>query len=189
MNAEDREEDYRLAQAALAREPGAVHAFAERMVCIPKMLQARSARHGRRLSADDIDDLSQEVFEVVWKKLATFRGDCPLEGWVYQFCARLLLRFSRRSGVQAVPSAELERASSAEVDVPGQHLDRALLLASLDRIPENESRVVFLKHFRGLNLPEVAGELGVPLNTAKTRYYRGLDRLRVLLRPLAPEVD
>ena len=39
-----------------------------------------------------------------------------------------------------------------------------------------------MKHFEELTFPEIGKRIGMPANTAKTRYYRGLAKLETLMR-------
>ena len=60
-------------------------------------------------------------------------------------------------------------------------LDSALVHAALARLSEAERGVIRLKQFEELTFDAIATRLGLSVNTAKTRYYRGLAHLRDLL--------
>ncbi|HVS17567.1 MAG TPA: sigma factor-like helix-turn-helix DNA-binding protein, partial [Planctomycetota bacterium] len=58
---------------------------------------------------------------------------------------------------------------------------RAELEAALDRLTPEAARTIRAKHFEGLDFEGIATRAGLPLNTVKARYYRGLARLREIL--------
>ena len=53
---------------------------------------------------------------------------------------------------------------------------------ALERLGGVEAETIRIKHFEGLTFEAVGVRLGIPTNTAKTRYYRGMLRLEKLLR-------
>jgi len=53
----------------------------------------------------------------------------------------------------------------------------------LRRIGREEAQVIRLKHFEGRTFIEIGRSLGISPNTAKARYYRGINELRPLLEP------
>ena len=76
--------------------------------------------------------------------------------------------------------------------VPADDLDerafRKALSAALGELPADQRAVVHLKLWEGLTFEQIAELLGIPLNTAASRYRYGLDKLRERLRPLYDEI-
>ena len=58
----------------------------------------------------------------------------------------------------------------------------------MGELPSDRRAVVHLKLWVGLTFEAIAELLGIPLNTAASRYRYGLDKLRVRLRPLYEEI-
>ena len=65
---------------------------------------------------------------------------------------------------------------------------RRQLSAALGELPADQRAVVHLKLWEGLTFDAIAELLGLPLNTAASRYRYGLDKLRERLRPLYDEI-
>lgn len=137
-------------------------------------------RTARALAGDaDLgDDLAQEVFLKALRRPP--RHERSLRAWLGTALRRTLYdlrrgvrRARRREAAVAVP--EHVRRTPDIVAEAGAH--RAVVDAVL-RLPEPSREAVLLRYFRGLAPPEIARELGVPLDTAKTRLRRGLERLR-----------
>jgi RNA polymerase sigma-70 factor (ECF subfamily) len=62
------------------------------------------------------------------------------------------------------------------------------LSGALGELPEDQRAVVHLKLWEGLTFGQIAELLGIPANTAASRYRYGLDKLREWLRPLYDEM-
>jgi RNA polymerase sigma-70 factor (ECF subfamily) len=173
--------DLELARAALAGEGLALADFAERMACVPQMLAALNRRLGNPLAGGDLDDLAQEALIRVWAKLPGFAGLSALETWVYPFCYLEFmnaLRRRRRLGRMEL-SGDLGQATGGTAAVGAFEFERLHL--ALERLPAGEAQVLRLKCFEELTFDEIGTRLGIPLNTAKTHFYRGLARLRQAL--------
>lgn len=173
--------DLKLIQGVLDGSRDDLDAFIERMRCIPRIQGARNRRLGRPLTPEDLADLAQETFVVIWKKLGTFRGEAPLEAWVHRFCVLTLMNSVRRASYRHTD--ELFDVHRDESPDPTERLDDEVLIEALEGLPEDEAVVLRLKHFEDLAFPEIGRRLEISPNTAKTRYYRGLDRLRTRLQP------
>ena len=147
------------------------------------MLSSLNSRRGRYLSPDDIADLSQDVFTTVWKKLETYEGEAALETWVYPFCLLMMMNTVRKKARQPVAIEEDSPEPSAppETHTGLAQLDEEAVHAALAKLGEGERGVIQLKQFEELTFDTIAERLGISPNTAKTRYYRGLTKLRSLL--------
>ena len=176
-------DDLYLAREALKGGQDAVDVFVERMRCIPRMLTSLNSRRNNYLSPDDIADLSQEVFTTVWKKLETYQGEAALETWVYSFCLLMMMNSVRKKARQ--PHAIEDDAPEPSAPVPDPSAltapDEEAVHAALGKLGAAERSVVELKQFEALTFEDIAERLSISTNTAKTRYYRGLTKLRSLL--------
>jgi RNA polymerase sigma-70 factor (ECF subfamily) len=173
--------DLELVRGVLRRDPAALAQFVARMQCVPRFVAFANARTGRKLSEEAVEDLVQDVIAAAWRRLADFRGDSRLETWVFRFCQFQLRNAVRRAAPRrAVSLSELGEIEGATAGSLDEHEE---IGAALDRMPDDEARVLRLKHFDGLTFDEIAARLSASPNTIKTRYYRGLNNLRQHLRP------
>jgi RNA polymerase sigma-70 factor (ECF subfamily) len=172
-------DDLDLARRAIAGEPGARDVLAERLRCIGRIVGARQARGGRRLSSEALEDLVQDVATTVWKKLSDYAGDAPLEGWVAAFCHNAWRNASRGESRRALRSQELVE-EPATCDVATDELDGPVHRC-MGRLVEEDAAIVRSKHFDGLTLDEIARRVQRNLNAIKARYYRALLQLRQCL--------
>jgi RNA polymerase sigma-70 factor (ECF subfamily) len=140
--------------------------------------------HLRRMgiAAADREDLTQEVFLVVHRRLAVFDRARPLRPWLIGIATRVALSYwrtaRRRPGdVASASDPEADTAGAAGPDHDARQL-LAALLATLDP----EQRVMFVLHeLEGFSVPEIAKLSEVPLNTV----YSRLRRIREDLAELA----
>lgn len=139
----------------------------------------------RRLCSGDAalaDDLAQETFLLVWRKLSSFRGDARFSTWLFRVAHNCFLQARRRSTTAPVQPPPEDRASETlppdSDDSPGLQAD---LQRALRRLPEGE-RVVMLYHAQiGMSHEETAQVTGFPLGTVKTHALRGKARMRAWL--------
>lgn len=175
--------DLELVQALRRGQPAAIEGFVRRMRCVPLSLAAQNARLGKPLNAQDIEDVSQEVLVLIWSKLDTFAGLSTLETWVYRFTSFELMNALRRKRTrQRVGELESEPAVTPRDDSRTRLMEYEHLHRALERLDPKEADVIRLKHFQELTFEEIGERLSMPTNTAKTKYYRGLERLHEALR-------
>ncbi len=151
------------------------------MRCVPRILSAKNTELGRPLGPAELDDVTQETLLAIWKKLPTYDGRARLETWVFRFCLLELLKRLRgrrrsrdrtdKSGTQV---SDLPTPTTTSVDHEAIHL-------GLEQLEPEEAQVVRLKHFDGLTLRQAAERLDMAESTIKSRYYRGIERLRIVL--------
>ncbi|MBI5386357.1 MAG: sigma-70 family RNA polymerase sigma factor [Verrucomicrobia bacterium] len=105
----------------------------------------------------------------------------------------LVLATIRRRAIDWARSEDRRRGREAAAIPPGPAWfdtgveDRelaALIRDAMGRLPENYREVVTLKVWGGLTFREIAGALGIPANTAASRYRYGLAELRKLTKPV-----
>jgi RNA polymerase sigma-70 factor (ECF subfamily) len=146
----------------------------------------------RRLGvpARDVEDLSQEVFVVVHRKLPGFEGRSSLRTWLYAICLRTASDHRRRAHVRRehVTDRSPERACSAPQPAELERRQaRAMLDAALDTLPEDKRAVFVLYEVEGLTMPEVAEAVGCPLQTAYSRLYSAREAVQAeMLRAASP---
>ena len=136
----------------------------------------------------DTDDVCQEVFLTVHRRLPDFEGRSSTRTWVYGICIRVAADYRKRTrSRREVPSPRPpERAVDArqEDDVALREA-RALLDRVLDGLDDDKRAAFVLYEIEELPLREVALALGCPLQTAYSRLQaargeveHGVQRLR-----------
>jgi RNA polymerase sigma-70 factor, ECF subfamily len=130
------------------------------------------ALRGLGVAERDVDDLCQEVFVVVHRRLPEFEPRANLRTWLYAICLRAASDYRRRAFVRreqvtdAPPdlSAPADQHDRAERTWARDALDRAL-----ERLDDDKRDAFVLYEIEGLSLAEVAEVVGAPLKTVHSR--------------------
>lgn len=130
----------------------------------------------RRLgvSETDVDDVCQEVFLVVHRKLGEFEGRSALRTWIYAIAVRTAADHRKRAHRRhEIVSAEVPDAPGSDDPLRTLQLRRArTLLDDLIGALDDDKRAVFvLFEIEQLPMQEVAEALGCPLQTAYSRLH------------------
>jgi RNA polymerase sigma-70 factor (ECF subfamily) len=158
---------------------------------------------GPRLQAKlDASDVAQQALLQAHQARGQFRGTTEVEklAWLRAILANVLAAAARQFEARARDVArerslegELERSSSrlecllsADQTSPSQRAVRCeellRLAAALTRLPEDQRQVVELHHLQGLAVAEVAEQMGRTRAAVVGLLFRGLKKLRQLLR-------
>ena len=130
----------------------------------------------------DAMDLMQDVFVAVFRNLSTFRGDSPFKGWMFKIAHYRCIEFYRRKRPTQSLDDHPEQFDEASDECPeylavSDHQANALHKA-LQTLPVNQKLVVELKFFQHCTFDDIAKQLGISVNTVKSRLYSGLDKLK-----------
>ena len=179
-------EERSFVERVVERDPQALEQFARRIACVPRMLGARNRRLGRPLSDDELAEVAQDAFLVVLRRLREWQPIAPLESWIHGICCLQLADAIRGKGRRrAMLSSDPELLVDGK-DAFNQLLDSSEAQHLLGILSGLESQVLRLKHFEDLTFPEIGLRLDISPNTAKTLHYRGLSKLRDMLRESPP---
>jgi RNA polymerase sigma-70 factor, ECF subfamily len=148
-------------------------------------------RLGRRLlgNADDAEDLLHEVFLVIPDALRRYRGDCTLRAFLTSIALKRASKRLRGLGRLKRAIAQLthrREADQAEDDSRGDSAElrqlSGLLSEEIVRLPFPQRSVVVLCLIEERSAGEVAGLLGIPESTVRTRLFYARQLLRERLK-------
>ena len=134
--------------------------------------------------ATEAEDAAQDGFVKAWRALGRFRAGAPFRPWLLQIVAneaRNRRRSAGRRAQLAVRAAAQESSGDAAPSPEASLLDterRAVLLAAVDALPDDQRLVISLRYFAELSEEETAAALDLPRGTVKSRAARALERLR-----------
>jgi RNA polymerase sigma-70 factor (ECF subfamily) len=130
----------------------------------------------RRLGVleEDVDDVVQEVFVTVHRKLPTFEGRSSARTWIYGIAVRVASDYRKRARTRREAPGEIESAPamgpSQEEEVAARQA-RILLDRILDQLDEGKRAVFVLYEIEGLPMAEVAVAVGCAVQTAYSRLH------------------
>jgi RNA polymerase sigma-70 factor (ECF subfamily) len=130
------------------------------------------AAANRGIRAGALDDVTQEVFIVIARKLPEFEGRSSLRTWVAGIVRRVVADYVRKRGNQPAADEPLDRDPADSNTTPSQ-LEQKHALELLDevllRMPEDQREVFLLHELEELSGAEIAELTGTNENTVWTR--------------------
>ncbi len=138
----------------------------------------------RRLGvpAADIEDLCQDVFCVVLRRMADLDPARSPRPFIFGISYRIALSHRRKVQREQATGDIEERAYAPSSDADGAA--RSLVLAALGEVPIERRAVVVLHELDGVDMKEIATELGIPLFTAYSRLRKGRQEFEKAARTL-----
>lgn len=129
-------------------------------------------------SIHDAEDLWQNTVLLAWRYYPTLRSPDSFRSWMTRILlnqARTMLRKRSRRVVQTNLVQEVAEP------VPGP-LEYEEVHSCLRKLPLEQREAVLLRFWLDMQLGDIATTTRVPLNTAKTRLYRGMGALKKMLK-------
>jgi RNA polymerase sigma-70 factor, ECF subfamily len=177
--------DFELTQAAATGDMGAFEEIYQRhhrrvySICL-RMLQ----------NAYEAEDLTQDVFIQLYRKVGSFRGDSAFTTWLHRMTVNQVLMHFRKRNVKYEKTTE-------EGDTPDQVVagtadpdkmpivDKIALENAIDELPSGYKNVFVLHDVEGFEHEEVARILGCSVGTSKSQLHKARLKLRKLLKKKA----
>lgn len=124
-------------------------------------------------TAQDVDDVVQDVFMVVHRRRADLTEESLTRSWIYGITRRVVSSHRRRwrdrgKGAQTEVDA-LESSDRSPLTAAENKVRLRVLSTLLERLDEKKREVFILSEILEMNGPEIAEALGIPLNTAYSR--------------------
>jgi RNA polymerase sigma-70 factor (ECF subfamily) len=146
----------------------------------------------RRMSvrAGSVDDVVQDAFVVVHRRLGDYDPRMSLRGWLYGILVRVVAdhrRRARRKDSRCTSIDDDERGTerfASTAPPPSEGVEHGEALALLERILEDLSpehrEVLVLSRLEEMNVPEIAQAIGANVNTVYSRLRAASERFDAL---------
>ena len=167
---------------------------AESLAALIGLMQPKVYRWALGFTADpdDADDVAQEAFVLMYRRLHQYRGDQSFDGWLYQVTRRVASQ-RRRTGRRRARLAALEdarRELRAYFTDPGARIDRermvAIIMAHLELLPPRQRELFDLVELQGLTPAEVADLTGANASTIRANLFKARATIRAALLDALP---
>ncbi|HSB11993.1 MAG TPA: sigma-70 family RNA polymerase sigma factor [Blastocatellia bacterium] len=126
-----------------------------------------------RVPWSEVDDLVQDVFLVVLKKLDTLRDDDAFGGWLAMIARNRAMDFHRRNRETEELSDEV-----AAHNTPDDRREAAHVLEVICGLPEAYRETLVLRLVEGMSGPEIAERTGLTPASVRVNLHRGMKLLR-----------
>ncbi len=177
--------DYDLTQAASKGDMAAFEEIYQRhhrrvySICL-RMLQ----------NAFEAEDLTQDVFIQLYRKVGSFRGDSAFTTWLHRLTVNQVLMHFRKRNVKFEKTTE-EGVTPDQIVVGTSDpermrvVDKIALENAIDQLPDGYKNVFVLHDVEGFEHEEVARILGCSVGTSKSQLHKARLKLRKLLKKKA----
>jgi RNA polymerase sigma-70 factor, ECF subfamily len=173
-------------------QQGDAHAFEE----IYRLHARRVYSLCLRMLRDPIEaeDMAQEAFLQLFRKIHTFRGESAFSSWLHRLTANVVLMSFRRKKVVLASLDEITRINDEdsvprwEIGGPDLRLagvfDRVNLQTAIERLPEGYKQMFLLHDVHGYEHNEIAQILDCSIGNSKSQLHKARKRLREQLHKL-----
>jgi RNA polymerase sigma factor (sigma-70 family) len=121
-------------------------------------------------------DAVQDAFAAAVQKRAKFRGEGPLEAWVWRMVVNAALK--ERARPPAAPLGEVEVATGGE--------EPSAIAEAIARLPERQRLALFLRYYADLDYRSIATALEITTGTVAATLNAAHTSLRRLLQEVRP---
>jgi len=140
--------------------------------------------------AAEAEDLAQEAFLQLFRKIATFRGESAFSTWLHRLVVNVVLMHLRKKGLQQVP---LEDTDTSQEDVVKREygdddrrllgsIDRLALTRVIEQLPPGYRSVFVLHDVEGYEHNEIAQIMDCSVGNSKSQLHKARLKLREALR-------
>jgi RNA polymerase sigma-70 factor (ECF subfamily) len=162
--------------------------------------QALYDKHKRRVyslclrmtaNTAEAEDLTQEAFLQLYRKIGTFRGESAFSTWLHRLSVNVVLMQLRR---KSLPVVSLEETTQGgEEDTPKKDfgaddlalagsIDRLQLQKAVDDLPPGYRTIFVLHDVEGYEHNEIATIVGCSIGNSKSQLHKARMKLRDLLK-------
>lgn len=130
--------------------------------------------------AEDVEDVTQDIFIAVLNSLAAFRGDAKFSTWLRTLTNHKVAEFYRkRARKQEPPLSPLSHAANRSSGGAAKKMeDKIYLQRGLQALPENYREVILLRFAEGMQFHEIAELTNQNLEAVKSLFRRAIAALR-----------
>jgi RNA polymerase sigma-70 factor, ECF subfamily len=162
--------------------------------------QALYDRHKRRVyslclrmtaNTAEAEDLTQEAFLQLYRKIGTFRGESAFSTWLHRLSVNVVLMHLRKKGLPVVPLEETTQTGEEDSPKKDFGAEDLALAGSIDRLQLQRAvhdlppgyRTIFVLHdVEGYEHNEIAEIVGCSIGNSKSQLHKARMKLRDLLR-------
>lgn len=146
----------------------------------------------------EAEDLAQEAFFQLFRKIGTFRGESAFSTWLHRLSVNVVLMHLRRKSLPETPLEEFteplhEDGPKREIGTPDPALvgsiDRVNLERAIERLPPGYRTIFVLHDMEGYEHNEIAAMMGCSIGNSKSQLTKARRKMRGFVTPPAGAPD
>jgi len=132
---------------------------------------------------EEAEDVLQETFIEVFKRLNTFRYDSSFGAWVKKIMVNKCINCLRKKKVELVKQNEIgeNRFEEEEEDIDNKKLNVKAIYNALNKLPEGYRVVFSLYLIEGYDHNEISDILNISVSTSKSQFLRAKRKIKELI--------
>lgn len=138
-------------------------------------------------NADDANDAVQETLIKAFRAIKEFDPERPLKPWLCRICSNCCVDIVRGRRRETDPLEDhehnLQDPRECIDERAGSAYRHGQVMEAIGRLPERYRQILFMRHFRHMEVTEIANELNKPEGTIKSWLFRARAMLKKDLRP------
>lgn len=134
------------------------------------------------------EELTQDVFLKVYRKLGQFRGDAKFSTWLYRIAYNHAARYRSRTwfrtphyGAEVLEMTQSNRPQDDPFGMTADGRTASVIKDCLAELPHLYRSVLHLHYWMGMTVSEISATLSAPEGTVKSYLHRARARLHALL--------
>lgn len=126
----------------------------------------------------EAEDLVQEIFIILIKKIKAFRGDAKFSTWLYRISVNFCISHLRKRKTRNEADVDFDVAARGMEAKSDDALQRAALKKAIAGLPDGYRASLVLHDIQGYSHKEIAGMLGISEGGSKSQLFKARKKLR-----------
>ena len=140
---------------------------------------------------EDAEEVTQEVFLIVYNKLKGFRFESSFKTWVYRITANYAINFAKKISRTRNKTMEYDdtlfepvASGDARAEIDKEHCNK-VIEGLLEAVNPEQRACMVLRNIEGLSYQQIADTLKINVNTVRSRLKRAREKLLTLKKQVS----
>jgi RNA polymerase sigma-70 factor (ECF subfamily) len=129
-------------------------------------------------SFNDAEDATHDAFVRAWDRIGTLRDPAGFQAWFDRILVNVCRDRMRRARIVRFVPVDTEATDRPAADPYERLIGERDLLAAIDVLEADLRVAVILRYWADLTVDDIAGRLGIPAGTVKSRLHRAVGQMR-----------
>ncbi len=132
---------------------------------------------------EDAQEIAQEVFLIVYRRLKDFKEESSLKTWVYRIAVNCSINYGKKRTREKIKDSEYEKFDTGNRDSSdprvslGKDEHHEIIEKLMENIDPEQRECLVLRNVEGFSYKEISKMLDININTVRSRLKRGREKL------------
>ncbi len=129
-------------------------------------------------SAEEAEEVAQDVFVKAYRKLAGFKGKSRFSTWLYRIAYNAAVSHSRKKKIEFLPAEEngmeniAEEQMESNINGLGEEEQQQLIRQAMAILPSTDQLIITLYYYHNKGVEEISGIIGMSASNVKVKMHR-----------------